>query len=227
MPAHFSKALFAFLRDLKRHNDRAWFAANKERYERDVRDPMLRFIADAAGPLQRISREILADPRPVGGAMFRIYRDTRFSKDKTPYKTHAAAHFRHRAGGHVHTPGFYLHLEPGEVMAGTGIWRPDGPTLQIIRTALVDNDTLWKRITSARSFRRAGELEGEVARRPPRGFDPDHPLIADIRRRDFTVMASFTDADALSAGFLDRFIRFCEATAPLNEFLARALGLGW
>lgn len=224
---HFTPALFRFLSDLKRHNDRTWFAAHKDRYQRDVRDPMLQFIADAAEPLHGISREIVADPRPVGGSMFRIHRDTRFSKDKTPYKTHAAAHFRHRMGGHVHTPGFYLHLGPGDVMAGAGIWRPDRPALDAIRTAIVDNEQLWRRMTTARSFRAHCRLEGEVAVRPPRGVDPHHPLLDDLRRKDFTAMASFSEADAVSPRFLDRFIRFCRAAAPLNEFLARALGFDW
>ncbi|HEX9708874.1 MAG TPA: DUF2461 family protein, partial [Candidatus Thermoplasmatota archaeon] len=88
MAAHFRPALFRYLVDLRHHNDRQWFATNKGRFEADVRDPMLAFIREAASPLARISRHVLADPRPVGGSLFRIYRDTRFSKDKTPYKTH-------------------------------------------------------------------------------------------------------------------------------------------
>src|SRR5262249_17068758 len=103
---YFTPRLFAFLRELKANNSREWFQANKARYVEDVQQPMLRFIADFAAPLARISRNLEADPRPVGGSMFRIHRDTRFARDKSPYKTHLAAHFRHRATTKdVHGPG--------------------------------------------------------------------------------------------------------------------------
>ena len=108
MPAqpHFTPRLFKFLRQLKRNNSRDWFQANKERYIADVQQPMLRFIADFAGPLAKISKQFDADPRPVGGSMFRIHRDVRFSRDKSPYKTHVSAHFRHKATSKdVHGPG--------------------------------------------------------------------------------------------------------------------------
>lgn len=133
---YFGKELFQFLAELSLNNDRTWFNANKARYERDVKQPLLAFIEDFQVPLKRINPHFVADPRPAGGSMFRIYRDTRFGKDKTPYKTHAAAHFRHDATGDVHTPGFYLHLEPMNVMCGAGIWKPDGPTLLRIREAI-------------------------------------------------------------------------------------------
>ena len=136
---HFAPALFAFLRELRENNNREWFQANKGRYEADVRDPLLRFIADFALPLHELSTHFVADPRPVGGSLFRIYRDVRFSKDKSPYKTQAAAHFRHERGKDVHAPGFYLHLEPDDVFAGAGIWHPDMKSLTKIRDAIVAN----------------------------------------------------------------------------------------
>ncbi len=112
--SYFRPELFQFLRELKANNEKEWFQANKHRYESEVKEPMLRFISDFAPYLRQISRHVVADPRPVGGSMFRIYRDTRFFKDKSPYKTTAAAHFPHRDGGKdVHAPGFYLHIEPG------------------------------------------------------------------------------------------------------------------
>jgi uncharacterized protein (TIGR02453 family) len=107
--AHFRPELFAFLKELRDNNDRAWFLAHKARYESVVRDPFLHFIADVEPLLRAISRHIVADPRPTGGSLFRVYRDVRFSRDKSPYKTHVAAHFPHGARGKdVHTPGFYL-----------------------------------------------------------------------------------------------------------------------
>jgi len=225
--AHFGPGLFQFLAQLRENNDRDWFAANKERYEREVRDPMLRFITEAAAPLARISRHVLADPRPAGGSLFRIYRDTRFAKDKSPYKTHVAAHFRHRAGKDVHAPGFYLHLEPGRVLLGTGIWHPDPPALLKIRKALVKDAAGWKRAVAGAAFRRMCRLDGDAVKRPPRGFDPDHPLIEDIKRKDFTALATLPQAEAQKPAFLKTFEAFCRVTAPLNGFLAKALRLDW
>jgi uncharacterized protein (TIGR02453 family) len=225
--AHFSPALFRFLRELARHNDREWFTRNRERYDREVRDPMLRFIGDLARPLSNVSAHVVADPRPVSGSMFRIYRDVRFSKDKRPYKTHAAAHFRHDAGRNVHAPGFYLHLEPGDVFFGAGIWHPDPETLAAIRGAILDNASSWTKLIRRKSFRSACSFDGESAARPPRGIDPDHPLIEDLKRKDFTVIADSSESEATSPRFLERFVRFCRAVSPLNEFLARSLGLGW
>jgi uncharacterized protein (TIGR02453 family) len=227
MTPWFTRDLFRFLGELARNNDRAWFQAHKAEYERAVRDPMLRFIAAAAAPLAQLAPEVVVDPRPVGGSLFRIHRDTRFSKDKSPYKTHVAAHFRHRAGRDVHAPGFYIHLAPGEVMVGAGIWHPDPVALGRIRQALVTDSTGWKRVKRSRAFRAAGELTGESVQRAPRGFDPAHPLIDDIRRKDFTVMARWAEADALDSLFPTRFVLFCRDTASLNAYLARALDLPW
>jgi len=227
VPSHFQPSLFRFLKQLAENNEREWFLANKARYERDVRDPLLAFISDVAPALQGISRAIVADPRPVGGSMFRIHRDTRFSKDKRPYKTHAAAHFRHRACRDAHAPGFYLHLEPGNVFAGAGIWRPDGAAAGAIRSAILENDELWRSITRSKSFRARFRLEGDALKRPPRGFDPAHPLIDDLKRKDFTVLERFTRGDAIGPRFLSRFVGFCRAAAPFNEFLARSLALDW
>jgi hypothetical protein len=115
--AHFSRDLFGFLEELRSNNRREWFEANRTRYERDVREPMLTFISDFAPRLRKISPKLVADPRPSGGSMFRIYRDVRFSPDKKPYKTHVAARFSHIMGRDVHAPGFYVHLEPSGVQA--------------------------------------------------------------------------------------------------------------
>lgn len=224
---HFRPALFRFLEDLRAHNDRAWFAANKLRFESDLRDPMLAFIRDVGPPLAKVSRHVVADPRPVGGSLFRIYRDTRFSKDKTPYKTHAAVQFRHRAGKDVHVPGFYLHLEPGQVFLGAGLWHPDPATLLAVRRAITQNPAAWRRAVGSPAFLRSCRLEGEVAKRAPRGCDPGHPLIDDLRRKDFVAVERLTERDALSPRFLGRFLAFCRTAAPLNAFLCRALRQAW
>ena len=181
-------ALFDFLRDLRENNDREWFQANKGRYLAEVRDPMLDFIGAFAAPLAEISPHFVADPRPNGGSLFRIYRDTRFSRDKTPYKTNAGAHFRHAAGKDAHAPGFYLHLEPGMCFAGCGVWRPDGPTVTKIREAIDVERDAWTRVTTARDFTETFELEGDSLKRPPRGYEADHPLVEDLKRKDFVAV---------------------------------------
>jgi uncharacterized protein (TIGR02453 family) len=224
---HFTPRLFAFLRELSRNNDRAWFTANKPRYERDVRDPMLRFIADFAPHLRRISPHFVADPRPVGGSMFRIYRDSRFSRDKRPYKTVASAQFRHALGKDVHAPGFYLHLEPGNVFGAVGMWRPEAEPLRLVREAIVEKPAAWKRAIGGQAFRERFELDGDTLRRAPRGFDPEHPLIEDLKRKDFVAGAPFEDAEVFEPDFLERYAATARAGAPFMAFLARAVGVPW
>ena len=141
--AYITTELFEFFRDLKQNNNKQWFQSNKERYEQQVRLPLQRFIMAFQRPLRRISPHYRADPRPVGGSLFRIYRDVRFSPDKSPYKTHGGIQFRHEAGKDVHAPGFYLHLEPANVFAAVGIWHPDSTALGRIRQALADDPKAW------------------------------------------------------------------------------------
>jgi uncharacterized protein (TIGR02453 family) len=224
---HFTPELFRWLRKLKRNNDRQWFQAQKETYIEVVRDPLLRFIADVGPRLDRISPRFVADPRPTGGSMFRIYRDTRFSRDKSPYKTHAAAQFRHEAGKDVHAPGFYLHLSPGDVFIGGGIWHPDGKTLTAIRERLVDDPAVWKKAISGRAFKRDFELGGDSLKRPPRGFDPDHPMVEDLKRKDFVAMTRMDEEAACAPDFLNRFIRACRAMGPMVEWICRGVGVAY
>jgi uncharacterized protein (TIGR02453 family) len=223
--AHFSAELFAFLRELGRNNTREWFQANKARYEAAVRDPMLRFIADVAPHLRRVSHHFVADPKPVGGSMFRVYRDTRFSRDKRPYKTIAAAQFRHEHGRDVHAPGFYLHLEAGNVFAGVGSWHPDSTALRSIRDAIVEDPSGWQRASRGKRFCEYYELAGDVLKRPPRGYDADHPMLDDLKRKDFIAITSFADADVLAEGFLEQYAATLRAAKPFMGFLARALVL--
>ncbi|MHC4471264.1 MAG: DUF2461 domain-containing protein [Planctomycetota bacterium] len=224
----FTPKLFRFLKDLAANNDRAWFQANKDRYETDVRDPMLGFIVDFAPKLEKIAPQLRADPRPVGGSMFRIYRDTRFSKDKSPYKTAASAHFRHATKKKdVHSPGLYLHLEPGRVFAGAGVWRPDGPSVRKIRDAIVAEPKRWKGILAAKAFRDTWKLAGDSLKNPPRGYDPEHPLVEDLKRKDFICDWWFTQKDVCAADFLDRFAKASRGATRFMGFLAEAVGLAW
>jgi uncharacterized protein (TIGR02453 family) len=223
--SHFNRDLFRFLEELKSNNRREWFEENRARYERDVREPMIAFIMDFAPRLKQISAKFVADPRPIGGSMFRVYRDVRFSPDKRPYKTHAAARFPHVMGRDVHAPGFYLHLEPGTVFFGAGIWHPDPPALSKIRDFIVANPRPWKKSIADDQFRQLWELSGEALTRPPKGYDPAHPLIEDLKRKDFIAIASFSEADALSPSFMERFAQSCQSATPLMKFLTKALAI--
>jgi len=225
--SYFGPELFRFLSQLKKNNRRDWFQTNKPRYEQDVRDPLLGFITDFGPRLSKISSHFVADPRPAGGSMFRIYRDTRFSKDKTPYKTMAAAQFRHQDGKDVHAPGFYLHLEPGNVFVGTGIYHPDNRTLTKIRDAIVDHPDRWRRIITSRAFKENWALGGDSLKNPPRGYDPEHPFIEDLKRKDFVTMTELSEEDACAPDFLNRFSKACRQTSPFVEFLTHAVGLSF
>jgi uncharacterized protein (TIGR02453 family) len=217
--AFFRPELFAFLRQLKRHNNRDWFAKNKQRYEEVVRDPALTFISNFAPQLQKLSPHFVADPRPTRGSLFRIYRDTRFSHDKRPFKTHVGIHFSHASGKDAHAPVFYLHLEPENPFAAAGVWHPDSNALTKIRTAIVAEPERWAKV------RRKLELEGDSLKRPPRGFDPNHRFIADIKQKDFVASVGFTEAQVCGPKFMRDFATACRTMLPLVEFTTRALGL--
>lgn len=224
--AFFDPELFGFLRELADNNDREWFQDNKARYREVVQEPLLAFIAAFAAPLAEISPAFVADPRPTGGSMFRIYRDTRFSKDKRPYKTHAAAQFRHREGKDVHAPGFYLHLEPGEVFCGAGMWRPDGPTLQRVRDAIVDDPDGWRgAVAAVEGASPAVRRGGDSLKRAPRGYDADHPLVEDLKRKDHVTFCQLSEADVLADDVVDRVAAAFRPTAPYVRFLCEALDL--
>ena len=220
---HFQPALFRFLAELAQNNDREWFQENKDRYEKDLKGPALRFVVDFAPRLQRISPHFLADPRPTGGALFRIYRDVRFSRDKSPYKTHCGLYFPHERWKDVHMPGFYLHCEPRRSFVGMGSWHPDNATLKKIRDRVANDPESWRRAVSGTAFREMFTVAGESLKRPPRGYDPDHPLIDVIKRKDFTCLAPLTQKQITSPGFLDEFTRRCRVGAPLVEFICAAL----
>ena len=224
--AHFGPELFEFLAELSWNNNREWFQANKARYQTHVLEPLLAFVADFGERLQEISRHYVADPRARGGSVFRIYRDVRFSNDKSPYKTQAAAHFRHETGKEVHGPGYFINLAPGDVFAGAGMWHPEPATLGKVRDAIAGNPLRWQRLLSENGSE-TFKLEGESLKRPPKGYDPSHPLIEDLKRKDFLVTAHFDEKVVYSPEFIDRYTDFCSRSAPLMEFLTKAVGLPW
>jgi len=218
-----SQASFAFLRDLADNNNRDWFEANKQRFEDDLREPARQFIRDFAPHLADISPFFRADDRKSGGSMFRIFRDVRFSKDKSPYKTYTGVQFRHERGKDAHCPGFYLHLQPDEVFAGAGIWRPDGETLAMIRGAIADDPERWKKVSRGKTFVKTFELAGDSLKRAPKGFDAGHPLIDDLKRKDFIAVAELSEEEVARPDFVKRFAKLCTAGSPFAEFLCEAV----
>jgi uncharacterized protein (TIGR02453 family) len=225
--ARFDQATLKFLRELARHNDREWFAAHKHRYDDHVVAPALKFIEEFAAPLARISRHFVAVPKRTGGSLMRVYRDTRFARDKTPYKTNIGIQFRHERGTDVHAPGFYVHIEPGGCFLGAGIWRPEPSALAAIRLEIVEHPELWRRSLDRREFRRRFELGGERLARVPRGFAADAPHADDLRRKDFIAACDLTDAQISAADFSREVAEHFTAAAPLMKFLCGALDLAF
>jgi uncharacterized protein (TIGR02453 family) len=223
--AYFTTATLDFLQDLEVNNDKTWFEANRDRYEADVKAPMLQFIEDLQAPLRTVSRHVVADPRVQGGSMFRIHRDLRFSSDPTPYKTNASAHFSHDQGSDVHAPGFYFQLEPGNCGMAAGIWQPPTAVLNRIRTTIVERPGAWTRArnavcTDGWELTREGSL-----RRAPRGFAPDDPHIEDLRLTSIAAWRHLEEDEVTSDDLLPVFVEQCRHTLPLMRLLCRALDL--
>lgn len=215
---------FRFFIELRDNNNREWFNDNKPRFRASVQEPLAGLVEAMAPRLKKISKHFVADPRLNGGSVFRIYKDVRFSKDKSPYKTHGALQFRHALGKDAHAPGFYVHLDPQEIFFGGGIWAPPSPALLRIREAIRDNGSAWKKATDGGAFqKRFDGVRGDSLKRHPRGFDADHPLIDDIKRKSFFAMTQAKPAAAKKAGFVeDLAVTFADAK-PLMKFLCKAL----
>jgi uncharacterized protein (TIGR02453 family) len=219
--------LFDFFIDLKNNNNRTWFQQNKDRYENDVKNPLFEFIDAFADRLPAISPHYQAIARVNGGSFFRIYRDLRFSKDKTPYKTAAALHFRHESAHDVHAPGLYLHLEPGEVFVGCGIWKPKSDTLSRIRTRISEHPDEWLGVINDKKFKSTYSLGGDSLVRPPKGYDPDHPMIEDLKRKDYLASIQLSEKIVCQPDFLDQYVELCQISSPFMRYLTEAIGLPW
>jgi uncharacterized protein (TIGR02453 family) len=222
---YFTPKLFGFLKDLVKNNNRDWFKAHQADYERYVREPALEFINDFAKPLSKISEHFVADSRTVGGSLFRIQRDTRFAKDKTPYKPNTGMQFRHTMAKDAHAPGFYLHIQPGECFMGVGLWRPETKVAYKIREHIAEESTRWKRATRAKKFTDLFEIGGDSLVRPPKGFEADHPLIEDLKRKDFIASTRLTQKAITSDHFMEDFTANCRTGGPFMKFLCEGVGV--
>ncbi|MBB3228369.1 uncharacterized protein (TIGR02453 family) [Luteibacter sp. Sphag1AF] len=220
--AYFSPATFRFLKALAKNNSREWFHAHKDDYERHVRDPFLSFITDLQHPLAKISEHYRADPRKVGGSLFRIHRDTRFANDKTPYKGWSGARFFHARHLEIQAPAFYMHIQPGDCFAGGGMWHPEPASLKNIRAFLADNPESWKRATRSKAFTEHFDFWGESLTRPPRGFDPAHELIDDLKRKNFAAGQGFDESLACSSELMPHIVATFKRVAPMIDYLCAA-----
>jgi uncharacterized protein (TIGR02453 family) len=219
----FGPEAFGFLRELAKNNNREWFQKNKARYESAVQDPAVRFIGAMGPRLARLSPHIVADPRPFGGSLSRIYRDTRFSKDKSPYKTHIGIHFAHDgAESERSLPGFFFHMAPGKSMVASGIWHPQPPDLTEIRNSIVAKSAAWGKVLAG-----GIEIGGESYVRVPAGLDASHRFADDLRRKDFYASRPLSDADVTGSSFGATFEKASRSLDPLNVFLANAIHVPW
>ncbi len=223
--AGFEKTTIRFLEELAANNNRDWFGEHKARYEEQVLDVALRFIQSMQDPLEDIAPHFVAMPTRVGGSLMRVYRDTRFSKNKTPYKTNIGIQFRHEQAKDVHAPGYYVHIDPDQVFIGVGMWRPDSEPLRGIRERIASRPAEWRRVVNASRFKRHFSLGGESLKRPPRGFDADHECIEDLKRKSFIAVKDMTVADSIGPQFQRKVETAFKAGGDYMQFLCKAVGV--
>lgn len=226
MITYFSDKSFKFLRALARHNERAWFHAHKADYESFVRAPFQQLLVDLQPALAQASLHYRAEPKAVGGSLFRIHRDTRFANDKSPYKSWQGARLFHERRRELPAPSFYLHLQPGHCFVGAGLWHPETATQRRVRQFIFDNPAGWKKAAHAPAFRRRYDLEsGETLVRPPRGFPPDFVFIDDLRHKNFVAMRDLDDTVMTGPRLRQTLEKDLQALAPFVDYLCAALDL--
>jgi uncharacterized protein (TIGR02453 family) len=221
----FTEGTFNFLRELAGNNNRDWFNANKSGYESEVREPARAFIRAMAPELARFAPHFVASDKKAGGSMMRVFRDVRFSKNKQPYKTNIGIQFRHAVGKDVHAPGFYLHIEANEVFVGAGIWHPDSDTLKKIRTYIDAHPTRWQEGRDDAGFAKTFALAGDSLSRAPKGYAPDHPMIEDLKRKDFIGIAPLMPELLLQDDLVGLVGSYFETARPFMQQLCRAVNI--
>ena len=221
----FSKDTLNFLDDLAVNNNRIWFEDNKSRYESLVREPALQFIEAMVPALETFAPHFRADSRKTGGSLMRVHRDARFSHNKTPYKTNIGIQFRHELGKDVHAPGFYLHIATDGCFLGIGCWRPEADELSKIRQRIAEKPQNWFAARDDKDFLAHWNLDGDCLKRPPRGYDVNHPAIEDIKRKEFVAGSSLSFNDVTNAKLPKLVGQRFAAAAPFMKFLCEALGV--
>ncbi len=219
----FSTKTIKFLKELTRNNNREWFDQNRQRYEDEVREPAFDYIRAMEEPIARISPHFVVAATKTRGSLMRVFKDMRFSKGEAPYKTNIGIQFRHVAGKDVHAPGFYLHIEPGEIFLAAGIWRPDNPTLHRVRTLMDDDPSEWKKIKRSLFNPKTGfEFHGESLKKAPAGFASDHPVLEDMKRKDYIAYRQLDQQLVLGESAVKNTTALFKKTAPLLKFICKA-----
>lgn len=217
MQSPFTQKTLSFLRALKRNNDRVWFQARKPQYEEHVRGPMVALLERLATDLRNFAPELVCDPRV---SLYRIYRDTRFSPDKSPLKTHVAAHFPAKGFARGEGAGLYVHVSPDDVWIGGGLYMPSASDLRLIREHIAANYRGLSRIVNGAAFRQAvGELGGEQLSTMPRGYLKAHPAADYLRFKQFLAGREFEAGFATGDRFYPELLSIFRAVAPLVRFL--------
>jgi uncharacterized protein (TIGR02453 family) len=222
---YFTKQTFAFLSSLADNNTREWFDEHRQDYEDCVREPALDFISDMAEVMPAISKHFRAVPKKVGGSLMRVQRNLRFSRDKTPYKTNIGIHFRHEVGKDVHAPGYYVHIAPGECFVGAGLWHPEADVLFRIREGILKNGGAWLAARDNKAFRKQFSLEGDMLTNAPRGYAKDHPMLEDLKRKDFIALAALNQVEVTSKDFRSLVVERFKQAEPYMRFLCSAVEL--
>jgi uncharacterized protein (TIGR02453 family) len=212
----FPKDTLKFLNELAKNNNKAWFDTNKKRFQDNVQAPALEFVREMAPRLKKISPHLVADDRKSGGSMMRIYRDVRFSKDKSPYNTHVAFRFHTEGAG----CGFYMGIEADTVTLGSGAWQPDKDPLLAIRNAIAADCKGFSAAFSVNGW----SPGGESLARPPQGFDKEHPCVEHLKRKDFVLFRNLPTSTLTKADVADKVASEFADTKALVKFLAKALG---
>src|SRR5262245_43125611 len=206
-----------FLRSLKHHHHSKWIQQHKGDYEQFVKRPMEDLISALAEDLPKFAPEMVALPK---ASAYRIYRDTRFSKDKSPYKTHIAAVFPRSGLGKHEGAGFYLHISPTEVLLGGGLYMPLPEDLSVVRQRIAEDGAALQKIVKSSRYRKFfGPLGGEQLTRVPRGFPPDHPAAEYLRHKQFLAMRTSPPSLATSRSFHPEIVKTFQAMLPLIRFL--------
>ena len=221
----FGRELSKFLSELQKNNTKAWFEKNKARYESEVREPALEFIRAMAPYVHKVSPQLLAIDKKVGGSLMRIHRDVRFSSDKSPYKTNLGIQFRHEEGKDVHAPGLYFHVDPQDVFVGAGMWHPESKALNAVRQSIDADPKAWVRVRDNKAFRADWNFEGESLKTAPRGYPKDHPLIDDLRRKDHIAVVRLKRSDLTRSDLVPYLGGLLAKAKPLMAWQANALGL--
>ncbi|GIU19638.1 MULTISPECIES: DUF2461 domain-containing protein [unclassified Shewanella] len=224
--SEFSPECFNFLNLLSVNNDREWFKANQQQYEDKVRTPALKFIEAMQPHILGLSPRLTAVPKKVGGSMMRPQRDSRFSKDKTPYKTNVGIQFRHFQGKDVHAPGLYLHIANDGCFIGAGIWHPESKALNAIRSCIDENPNGYKK--ALRELTTQGfEMQGSKLIRPPKGYDKANPMLEELKRKDFIAIKPLTIEQICQADFAETCAHEFAACQQLMRYLCFALDLDY